>query len=141
MRYLISIFLVCTTLGASASESLDGQNTELAGLRAQVESQNKRIKALEALVLPAAKAQQKVVTGDRFGWQKMANWNRMKRGMSRQQVVSILGQPTRTSKPNSMLSDIKLHYEGTASGAGYISGFVYIDGIDNQVSRFSKPVI
>ena len=141
MRYLISIFLVCTTLGASASESLDGQNTELAGLRAQVESQHKRIKALEALVLPAAKAQHKAVIVDRFAWQKMSNWNRMKRGMSRQQVVSILGQPTRTSKPYSTRSDIKLHYEGTASGAGYISGYVQIDGIDNQVDIISKPVI
>ena len=140
MRCLISILLVCMTLGASASESLDGQNTELAGLRAQVESQNKRIKALEALVLPAAKTQHKAVIVDRFAWQKMSNWNGLQRGMSRQQVVSILGQPTHTSKPYSSLPVMKLHYAGNTSGAGYISGYVVIDG-DNQVNKISKPVI
>jgi hypothetical protein len=121
---------------------LDGQNTELAGLRAQVESQHKRIKALEALVLPAAKAQQKVVTVDRFGWQKMANWDRLKIGMSHQQVVSLLGEPTRSgyAYPSTKLPDIKHNYAGNTSGAGYISGYVQIDE-NNQLTSISKPVI
>ena len=141
MRYLMSILLICTTLGVSASESSDGENTELNALKAQVESQNKRIKALEALVLPAAKAQQTAVTVDRFAWQKMSNWNRLKRGMSRQQVETILGQPTSVSRPyNDVLPVIKLHYQGNTSQSGYISGAVRIDG-DNRATSIEKPVI
>lgn len=140
MRYLMSILLICTTLSVSANESSDGENTELNALKAQVESQNKRIKALEALVLPAAKAQQTAVTVDRFAWQKMSNWNRLKRGMSRQQVVTILGQPTSVSRPYDPLPNIKLHYQGNTSQSGYISGTVEING-DNRAFIIRKPVI
>ena len=113
---------------------------QIVELKAELRSQNERIERLEQLVLPSTNSKAPLVVVDRFAWQQLKNWNRIKPGMSRSQVESILGKPTNVEV--STISYVTLYYQGEKSGAGYVSGNVELNQKDRvRYSGINKPVM
>jgi len=68
-----------------------------------------------------------------LGWMKRENWTKLREGMSSEQIIDILGQPTRR-KPLGTIE--KLFWEGEVPGSGRITGNVFLQ--DNQLqSKYS----
>ena len=106
---------------------------EVAELRRIIATQDKRIKALEALVEKAPASKKRAILSG-VPWHKESNWKKIKRGMSRQQVEAILGKPTRVDE----YSGVALFYEGEVAGSGYVVGVIKL--WDNRVSIKNVPV-
>jgi hypothetical protein len=68
-------------------------------------------------------------------WQVPFAWSRIKEGMSRAQVVEILGQP---ASVDSVLDYQTLIYKGEASDSGSATGSVKL--ADDRVSQVTPPV-
>ncbi len=71
-------------------------------------------------------------------WTIPANWDRIEEGMSEEQVVGILGPPTK--REEQFLSYLQLFYEGEVEGNGFISGSITLER--NQVAAWmtDQPV-
>ena len=112
---------------------------EIKTLKYEIAKQNQRIKKIEDLLKSedSATPEKKVVNSG--GWTKSSNWQKIKRNMTRQQVLSILGKPTEIQTPFSTLPYRNFIYQGQTDN-GYISGYVKIDLEVNQVSSISRPV-
>ena len=106
-----------------------GQDTTTAGLFRRVallELANadltRRVRALEALVKTEPSQGQSIATSTK--WRDLANWRRLRRGMSMDQVRELLGEPERVD-------------------AGYITFWRWPDGdvnfIDSKVDGWSEP--
>ena len=65
-----------------------------------------------------------------LGWRSPANWDRIEEGMSEEQVVAILGPPTK--REEQFLSYLQLSYEGQVEGSGFVSGNITLER--NQVA-------
>ena len=63
-------------------------------------------------------------------WTIPANWDRIEEGMSEEQVVAILGPPTK--REEQFLSYLQLSYEGQVEGSGFVSGNITLER--NQVA-------
>ena len=72
-----------------------------------------------------------------YGWHKKSSWDKLKHGMSEQQVISILGPPTKIEKSTYVRT---LHYQGEVKNSGYVSGFVQFDKHFNRMSGSWPPV-
>jgi len=131
---VFTIILISTNTFAGDVE-LGNQIVEL---KAELRSQNERIERLEQLVLRSTNSKAPLVVVDRFAWQQLENWNRIKRGMSRAQVESILGKPTNVEVDS--IDYVTLYYQGEKSGAGYVSGNVELNSKD-RVTYINKPVM
>ena len=72
-------------------------------------------------------------------WIIPANWDRIEEGMSEEQVVTILGPPTK--REEQFLSYVQLFYEGEVEGSGFISGSITLER--NQVAAWmtDRPAI
>lgn len=140
MKYAFILLLTLPIQAFALDLDVDLKN-EIKTLKYELVKQNQRIKKLETLVMPASGSKQKAVLVDRFAWQKSGNWDRVKRGMSRQQVEAILGQPTGTSEPYYGQPIVRLYYKGNTSSSGYISGYVEMNMDDNRVKYVEEPVI
>jgi len=70
------------------------------------------------------------------GWRNPDNWCQLERGMSTQQVQTLLGAPTQTKKVGSTFQvDI---YQGQVAGVGYVIGEVAFE--DSRLSYWDHPV-
>jgi hypothetical protein len=67
-------------------------------------------------------------------WQVPFAWTRIKEGMSRAQVVGILGQPT---SADSVMDYQTLIYKGEGPGSGAFTGSVRLT--DDRVSQLNPP--
>mgnify|MGYP003917135959 FL=1 len=65
-------------------------------------------------------------------WTIPANWDRLEEGMSEEQVVTILGPPTK--REEQFLSYVQLFYEGEVEGIGFVSGSITLER--NQVAAW-----
>ena len=82
----------------------------------------------------AANATERVVQN---GWRNSATWDRIQRGMSERQVVSILGRPT--DRDVNIIDYVTLYYQGEIPGSGYVSGNVVVND-DDRVTQINRPV-
>lgn len=69
-------------------------------------------------------------------WKTPSAWGRVKDGMSRSQVVAILGQPT--SVEANVGSFVTLFYKGEVAGSGSVTGTVKLE--DDRVWQVNTPV-
>ena len=59
-----------------------------------------------------------------MGWADPLNWDRIEVGMPEEQVIAILGQPTRRRDAPIVSGISRLEYSGTFEGVGYVSGTI-----------------
>lgn len=100
----------------------------------------KTVKALQATLAAvpqrfAAEDQVKVAKpAPGAPWQIPFAWTRIKEGMSRAQVVEVLGQPAST---DSVMDYQTLVYKGDTAGSGALTGSVRLT--DDRVSQVNVP--
>ena len=136
-RALIITTILLSTNSFAGDSELSKQIVEL---KAELNRQNDRIERLEQLVKQPKKHKTSSVVPDRFAWQQLNNWNLIKPGMSRAQVESILGKPTKVEVD--IIKYVTLYYQGEKSGAGYVSGNVELNSKDRvKHGGINKPVM
>ena len=139
----ILMVLILTVGSINISEAQDKSSDSLkriAVLEKKVQELEKRISQLETVLKtheefqPTSNKPPKDVSGD---WRNIKNWGLIKSNMSFDQVIKILGEPTRKSMitPDSGT----FYYEGYSDEAGSsISGNILF--YNRQVSLTSIPV-
>ncbi len=139
-RKIIVFALLFLPISACVAESNVDIQKQIAKLKSELERQNERIKHLEYLVRPTTQSgQHKIVVGN-LAWQNIKNWKKIKRGMSRAQVESILGKPTKVKV--SVIEYVTLYYQGEKFGSGYVSGNIQLNENDRVLySGVNAPVM
>jgi hypothetical protein len=139
---------MCATnaYGQTLSRRPDDSVAELKLLRRQVADQARRIDQLEKAVevlkeRPSVPPERAIITPPTSPtaipvatWQLPLAWTRLKNGMSRTEVVDILGQPSSTE---SVMDYQTLTYKDTLSGSGSKIGIVKLT--DDRVTQFDPP--
>jgi uncharacterized membrane protein len=146
-----AIFAIAVALPAFADDAarVSRLESEIQQLRTQLDEQNRRIQRLEAELArrsgakEASQATKPAASENRARpaasagpqpWHAAASWSRVAKGMSAQEVIAILGEPTSIEAVEGFKT---LFYRGTnAVGAG-ISGIVNLR--DEQVVAIVKP--
>jgi hypothetical protein len=72
----------------------------------------------------------------RNGWRSLANWGRVKKGMSSDQVVSLLGRPTSV---DNFGTHYTYFYQGQVTGVGRVTGLVKLN--NDRVWMIEPPVM
>jgi len=139
--FLLFVFASLADAQLSSTDLAKEINT----LKEVVQAQDRRIEALEreladlkARLTPTSS--QSTRSGPipaQGGWRNPDNWKRIKANMSEQQVIAILGRPTRRDG----VGRVTVFYEGEVEGAGYVSGNIGL--WDNQVmgTAFINPPV
>lgn len=91
MKTAIALLLCSLAFQVNAQSSATDERIRL--LEAQIVQLNGRVAALEGMLNQAKANQQPIVTGE--GWKSKANWRKLKRGMSEDDVRALLGEPER----------------------------------------------
>ena len=135
-----SLVLMCLfpPIANAQTGSVAALTREVDALKEIVQQQSRRIEALERTLAtltgqsttPSASSRPRQTPG---GFKNPSNWDQLKNGMSRQQVIAILGRPTSQSE-----FGLRLLYEGDIPGSGFVSGYVAV--IDNRMIGYGKPV-
>ena len=141
--------LAISTLPARADDStrINNLESEIQRLRTQVAEQNRRIQRLEALLEQGAIAIPDYKSGRRtesavsenagvegpLPWQSPEAWQHMAIGMSQEETIAILGEPTAVEAVDNYMT---LFYSDGAAG-GEISGHVNLK--DGFVVAIKKP--
>ncbi len=141
--FLLVIFLSQSTAFAQTTQQqLEALTIEITLLKRLIVEQDRRIKLLETQIKGVASGVggstgTGVTTGSATGWKNPDSWKRLKRGMSSQQVIGILGLPTRRELlPGTTY--LTLFYEGRVSNSGHVVGKVALS--DNRVYSIEAPV-
>ena len=123
--------------------------SEIQQLRAQIDEQDRRIQRLEAELTrrsgaPPAGTAKRIDSDDRridrptaTGpqlWHVRANWERVVKGMSAEQVTAILGEPTAAESVDGLKS---LFYRGTTPAGATLNGLVNLR--DDRVVAVVMP--
>ena len=91
MKTTLALLLCSLALQVNAQSGATDERIRL--LEAQIVQLNGRVSALEGMLNQAKANQQPIVTGE--GWKSLANWRKLKRGMSEDDVRALLGEPER----------------------------------------------
>jgi hypothetical protein len=144
-----TLLLTLTCFSLLTPQDVLGQTNEdrIASLQREIAAQAQRISRLEAEVarltaaLGVTPAPQPTGARSRVAprgaWMTAAPWGRIKRGMSEQRVISILGSPTKREAAGTMLT---LFYQGEVAGSGYVSGNIGLWSRENRVFSINIPV-
>jgi hypothetical protein len=116
-------FLVLISLFAPP---LRAQENEVIRLERRVTDLEGRIRELEGLLEECARAEKK--RRNEYGWQNKQNWRKLEAGMSREQVRTLLGEPTKVIKGVKIL-----WYYPNIYG-----GFVSFD-LDGNLAGWNEP--
>jgi hypothetical protein len=123
--------------------------SEIQQLRAQLDEQDRRIQRLESELArrsgtPPTSAAAKIGTDDRRTsraavtgpqpWHARANWQRVAKGMSAEQVTAILGEPTAVESIDGFKT---LFYRGATTGGASLNGLVNLR--DDRVVAVVPP--
>lgn len=123
--------------------------SEIQQLRSQIDEQNRRIQRLEADLAQrsgktrAGPAPRQAGDDERVNrpaptgpqpWHAAAAWGRVAKGMTTDQVVSILGQPTATESVDEFKT---LFYRGTTAAGATLNGLVNLR--EDRVVAIVKP--
>lgn len=153
-KLVLGLLISLSAVRSSADQverKLDGALAEIALLKRAVAEQDSRIRALEKAlktlkITPCQSSQEtppsEGVNGvarstDSPPWTTLSAWRRIKIGMSRSQVVAILGAPT--SVDNGSIYQM-LFYQGDIyqSGSGSVTGTVKL--VDDRTFEVNTPV-
>jgi hypothetical protein len=96
-------------------------------LEHQVAELELRLRALEAPAQPARVDATRAAAGD---WKQLANWRRLRQGMTMDDVTMLLGQPDRVNASSYLV----LWYYGDISG-----GSITFDARSQKASGWSEP--
>lgn len=75
-------------------QPIPAQESEVLQLRGKIIELEGRLKQLEGLLEECKRSQKEGPIGE-YGWQSKKNWRELEMGMSKAQVGSILGEPTK----------------------------------------------
>jgi hypothetical protein len=95
LKIFSAIFFLAFTAGLIFSSHCIAQEDETAKLRQKIVELENRVKELESTL---AKYQEQVKPRDESGLagQNKKNWRKLETGMSREKVLSLLGEPIKT---------------------------------------------
>ena len=91
MKTALALLLCSLAFQVNAQSGATDERIKL--LEAQILQLNGRVAALEGMLNQAKANQQPIVTGE--GWKSRANWRKLKKGMSEDDVRALLGEPER----------------------------------------------
>lgn len=149
--------LPAAKVDAQTSEQIDSLISMVRELQQLVADQALRISSLEEALralerraqLPTARPLSRQPTlpevtrsavetnpSGRPGWHLMENWERIRTGMTYEEVVAILGPPTTIRGGYSLRT---LQYQGEVPGSGFLRGDIGIYGDANTVFRIKRP--
>jgi hypothetical protein len=144
---LLLLSVLSPSFGQQSDRRIEDALAEITLLKRVVAEQDRRIATLEKTLdtsrLGAVVGQQSSGTPDHVAgtqattstpWKTPSVWSLIKRGMSRAQVVAILGQPTSVDGRNYQT----LLYRGEVSGSPSVTGRVIL--VDDQVWLVNMPV-
>jgi hypothetical protein len=146
-RAMIATLLIAFAVSATAQDALRVQELrqEINELKRLLREQSRRIDALEQQLTqskltpsPGATSRAPSVapspSSDR--WLVPAAWEKLRTGMTEQQVLDIIGYPT-TSRGSA--TSKTLFYTVQVGAAGFLSGRVVI--VDKVVQEIQKPIL
>jgi len=132
------ILLSCGFSFAMAQPNSESNVKEdIKALRAEVRSLNVRLERLERQLHSQPTQAASSSPAPLVSWHQPSNWYKVQAGMSRSQVESLLGKPSRVDRD--VISYVTLIYRGQRSGSGHISGNVQLDPND-RVVEINVPV-
>ena len=149
MAGLTVLGAVSASFGQTIEQRLDDAIAEITVLKRVLVEQDRRITKLEKEISAAkqfsvvpiqkqpgvsGKPSEPQTTGAL--WHDPANWERVIEGMSKSQVIAILGKPTSTENLGG--GHLTLFYRGEVPGSGSVSGNVKL--YEDRVSFVNKPV-
>lgn len=96
MKYLIIIIstFVIMSFSMTSFATDASRGDEITKLRQKITELENRIKELE-VALSKYQEQEKNTNESDYGWQNRKNWRKLSTGMKTQDVLSILGEPTK----------------------------------------------
>src|SRR5688500_11028364 len=145
---LPSTALVSPSASADEAARISRLESELQLLRSQIDEQNRRIQRLEAELSRRAAASppepqprrridemrtDQPVTTARAPWHSEDAWERVAKGMTADEVVQVLGEPTSVESVETFKT---LFYRGSLPGGASLSGHVNLR--DERVVAVSK---
>lgn len=144
-RVVLAVVLSASTpVFAQESEHLRQLQQEVDMLKRMVLEQSRRIEVLErelqgnpSAIFPSAAnstATQRMLSAEQ-PWHDGSTWDRVRKGMSEAQVISILGRPTSVESVGGFKT---LFYRGEVSGSGSVSGNIKLQ--DDRVWQVNTPV-
>jgi hypothetical protein len=144
--HIVAVTLVLIMV--SSCSTTNSKNAQIQRLNWQMEDQQRQIDQLKrAIVSSAEYNSERPVSDEReepssaqsqidfVGWKDKKNWQKIQDNMSAQQVIAILGQPT---KKEEIAEYLTFFWEGNIPGSGYVSGNVKLS--DNQTWSINPPV-
>jgi hypothetical protein len=96
MKTALALLLCSLAFQVNAQSGATDERIRL--LEAQILQLNGRVSALEGMLNQAKANQKPIVTGE--GWRSKANWRKLKRGMSEDNVRALLGEAERIEGGN-----------------------------------------
>lgn len=97
--------LIILSVGFPTSVLPQDLNQKIKELAQRITRLEKRIERLEGIILESQKSQAKPIVGSPNKWKDKANWRLLKKGMSKNEVERILGEPPKIVA-NSYYGDI-----------------------------------
>ena len=137
-------------LRQTQNKQLEDALVEIAKLKSVITEQDRRITELEkAVSILQSLVGQLNISPSQYqdagarpalqrttsGWRIKSNWLRVKDGMSRAQVIAILGEPTSEKSLDTFLT---MFYQGQVPGSGSVSGNVELH--NDRVYQINVPV-
>ena len=89
MKTALALLLCSLAFQVNAQSGATDERIRL--LEAQILQLNGRVSALEGMLNQAKANQQPIVTGE--GWKSRANWRKLRKGLSKDDVRALLGEP------------------------------------------------
>jgi len=142
----VALAACIATADAQDATRIEQMRQDILELQRAVRDQSRRIDTLErqlanAHVAPPARTGPSSAAPGPPGsdkWLAPANWDRVRVGMTEQQVLDVLGYPTsvRTETPGAART---LFYTMQVGATGFLSGRVVMS--DQRVSEVQKPVL
>jgi hypothetical protein len=128
---------------AADDPQVDQLRTDVRSLEREVRELSKRIDQLQqaqgtAPAGPAVKRFSTATDPDPSAWMPPEKWNRVRTGMSAQDVILLLGAPV-TMRPGSRPGSQTLYYTLPIGDGGFLTGTVRMQ--DDKVQEVEKPVL
>ena len=132
MRVFTAMVMVLMMSGLVRATTIEDLEMQLRDIKSQIADQERRIIRLEGRSQVRSKSTPEPQSNaGNDAWKEIQSWSKIKQGMSRRQVESILGKPTSVKK--NVVNWITLIYQGDNSYSSYISGNVEIDENDRVI--------
>ena len=132
------MLFLCVLMLAQAEPADEAFRREITALKQIVAMQDRRIAQLESALKFRAQIEQPptiALASNEPAWKRPDSWVKVRSGMSRAQVVAILGVPT-SARGGTDYST--LFFQGEVRGSGQVTGTVQL--ADDRVYLVNTPV-